>query len=148
MKTKAKRMMLMFGLLLTLTALSVQAQTGSRLVVHVPFDFQVNNELFVAGTYAFEQATGSSVVAIRKTDGRRSTKVLTNSTRAGAPEEARPSIVFNHYADQFFLAAIYDGSGAGRAVRQSANERSFIRELAGNGVESKPQRVEVAILLK
>ena len=139
----------MFGLLLALAALPVQAQTAaSRLTVHVPFDFQVNDELFLAGTYAFEQASGSSVVTIRKTDGRRSTKVLTNSTRAGAPEATRAQIVFNHYADQFFLAAIYDGSGAGRALRQSANERSFIRELAENDGEAKPQRVEIAVILK
>jgi hypothetical protein len=141
-------MMLMFGLLLALAALPVQAQNGSRLVVHVPFDFQVNDELFVAGTYAFEQTAGSSVVAIRKTDGRRSAKILTNSTSPVAPEEMRASIVFNHYADQFFLAAIYDGSGAGRRFRQSANERSFVRELAESGAESKPQRVEVAVLSK
>lgn len=139
-------MFAMFGLLLALGVVSVQAQPGDLIEVKVPFDFQISGKTLPAGEYTVKRLSDKAM-QIRSGDGRVSA-IAQAPTRVQAEvigKEAKAGLVFHQYGEQYFLSQIWmtkDGDGQelnrtndeGRAAGQQQN-------LAANG--KRLRRVEI-----
>ena|SRR5262245_5127447 len=102
------------GLILatTLLALSVGAMASAeeRVVATVPFAFVVGHSRLPAGEYVIKAASdGLDVWAITSEDGHHSTLVTTIA--APSSRVQTPELVFDRFANQYFLSRIVvDGS--------------------------------------
>jgi hypothetical protein len=137
----------MLSLCLMLTVVSVQAQTGSKITVTVPFDFQVGTQKLSAGAYTVQQVSQNSML-ITSADGQARTLVST-PRMAGAgttAKDAKEKLVFKKYGDQYFLSQVWVSRGAGgRELYQSDAERKASRDMKLANNTDKPQRIEVEV---
>ena len=132
----------MLGLLLTLAAASVQAQSRSKIEATVPFDFTVGNTDLQAGNYSVKFISHNALL-LRSSDGKQSAIVV--APRAVSGDKDKPErMVFHRYGDRYFLAQIWMlRSDSGRELYPSNAELRLAKEvqIAKNG---KPQRVEIS----
>lgn len=126
------------GLVILAAVVSAQAQTQYR--ANVPFDFQVGQKNYRAGEYfvgLLGQDSQSKIIVIRDATGRNSYAIAPTISDS-KPETA--ILVFNRYADRYFLAEI--------------NAPSFNAELSKSKSEAKlaggdkPQKETVAMTKK
>ena len=110
----------------------VNAQSVTRLVVSVPFEFYVGNEKLPQGKYEFEPANrqafpGSLVIRRIENSAVRSTIVQAFASFDSA--DASPMITFNRYGSVHYLAGVTAGSG-GFALRigKSSGEKQLAKE--------------------
>lgn len=88
--------------------ISVQAQVGMRYRAHIPFDFSVGNKTLPAGDYVIEMTNKSSkqnFLTIRETKTGE-TKIVQVIPKGINAKSKTSRLVFNRYADQYFLAEI------------------------------------------
>jgi hypothetical protein len=133
-----------FGLFLTLIVGSVQAQTGYKLEVNIPFDFTAGRTSLRAGIYSVKLVSDNTLL-VRSSDGKTNVMVLTRQAeQVGTRKPAR--IIFNRYGDRYFLSQTFlSEADLGCEVFPSRTERDLAREyrLAKNDANS--QKVEVAV---
>ena len=110
----------------------VNAQSVTRLIVSVPFEFYVGNEKLPGGKYEFEPANrqafpGSLVIRRNEKSDVRSTIVPAFASFDSAG--ATPAIIFNRYGSVHYLAGVTSGSG-GFALRlgKSSREKQLAKE--------------------
>lgn len=110
----------------------VNAQSVTRLIVNVPFEFYVGNEKLPQGKYEFEPANrhaypGSLIVRRSEEAAVQSTIVpaLASFDRGGSTA----AIIFNRYGSVHYLAGVNSGSG-GFSFRlgKSAREKQIARD--------------------
>jgi hypothetical protein len=101
----------------------------------VPFNFVVGDRTLPAGEYTFMlvQTGGSDSVKIQSADGHITTFVLTRAARAKA-WQSEPKVVFNRYADQYFLSQVY---GLGDSTTQQLAKPRVEDRLAKTAAEKK-----------
>jgi hypothetical protein len=122
----------MLSLLVTLTAVSVHAQS-KRTTINIPFNFTVGQTTLPAGEYTIEPNRKDSpdVWLIQSTSGQDSVLFTTGTAWAGETQK-QTKLVFNNYEGQYFLAKIWNaGDNSGRVLRKPRVER----QLAKNGVQ-------------
>lgn len=132
----------------TFAASSAQAQSVKIMKFDIPFDSTVGQTALPAGEYTL-QVLGSmtaKALVLRKADG-----TVVHSTMSTIPVISRrgpdrPTLVFNRYGTQYFLAQFWDAdSDYGRQFIKSRTER----ELAGNArvakTATRPETVAVAL---
>lgn len=134
------------SLLLALTVVSAQAQSGNKITARVPFAFQVGDKILPAGEYSITRLSQNSML-VRSADGE--TRAIAQVPRSvQSKDNAKAStekLVFRQYGDQYFLAQVWMIRGTtGRELNMTDSERNAARELklAQNGTE--PQTIEVA----
>jgi hypothetical protein len=131
------------ALLFTLGANSF-AQSASRTVIQVPFDFIAGEQRLPAGTYTVEPVRRDTYTAweIRSTTGGAGTAVLTSPLRGGATHDA-VRLVFRKYGETYLLAQLWpSGDGAGRELLHPGGRAGAVIEaLAG-----KDRHVEAVIV--
>jgi len=111
------------GLLLTLAALPVAAQGKRLLILKAPFSFTVEQKKMPAGSYQILVEHGW--LQIRSDDNKTAAVVLTLPVSGKAPESVG-HVVFNHYADQYFLSEVWlPGMGPGRQTLESREEKEM-----------------------
>jgi hypothetical protein len=119
--------------LVALVAVSTQAQLRSRpqLRFHVPFAFNVGNNLLAAGEYQVTIVTpssGHSLLRITSLDGKSATMIRTIDIEGRALPEAK--LAFRHYADRYFLAQVWmAGESTGLAAPTSKTEKVLRQQL-------------------
>jgi hypothetical protein len=87
-----------------------------QLVVNVPFSFIVGDTRLPAGSYIVkEMSENTSVLSIASKDGRHYVLTMTIPLRADEAA-AQPELVFEKYADQYFLARVLTDDGGSRAI--------------------------------
>lgn len=127
---KKQIMTALLGLTLTMAlAASAFAQSGRRVMVHVPFDFVVAGRQMPAGDYSVRRVSKDSenALLIQSEDGRTAATVFTNS---GSREAKRAELTFRHHGESYFLAAIsIPGTAGVREVPRSKSEEKRVREL-------------------
>ena len=134
----------MLGLFLMLAVGSVQAQSGGKLEVTVPFDFQIGGEVLPAGAYSIKRLTQNSMV-IESADGQQRVIAQTPGAVEKSGTAARERVVFRQYGEQYFLAQVWMvRDGAGRGLIKSDAERQAARAQSLAGGSSRPRQVEVA----
>jgi hypothetical protein len=136
----------MLGLALLMTVVSVQAQSGGKLEVNVPFEFQIGSETLSAGEYSVKRLTQNSVL-VRSADGQRS--VIAQTPRTITADDngkaAFEKLVFNRYSNQYFLSQVWMVRGSdGRELHKSDAEQQAASSQAMAKAGAKPQQVEVA----
>jgi hypothetical protein len=122
---------LMAVIIVAAAVVTATAQTGQRLVVHVPFDFVVGGRQMRAGDYTVRRITHESDTAliIRGADGREAAMVLTS---ASGKEPSRAELTFRRYGEGYFLASVsIPGTLSVRDVPRSKSEGRLARALIG-----------------
>lgn len=86
---------------------SVLAQ-ARQLTVNIPFNFTIKERALPAGRYTIEtiRLAGSDALRFVSADGRITATVFVRAARAESVKE-EPRLVFNRYADQYFLAEVF-----------------------------------------
>ena len=116
-----------------LTIVPVHAQSGSRVLANIPFDFSVGNTTLKAGSYTIEQLD-SGIVALSSKDGREHQFALTAPSDSDQQSQ-EPHLVFIRYGSEAFLkSVVLPGSDDGYELQESNRERDLIRSQA-SGVE-------------
>jgi len=86
-----------------------------RIRADVPFEFSVGSVNLPAGEYVISRRMGSSVMRIATAKGDRQSLWMTKSTTTDShPEETH--LTFHVYGQQYYLAAVWSGTGAGGLV--------------------------------
>lgn len=135
------------SLLFALAAVSVQAQSRSRVTAHVPFAFQIGDKTLPAGDYSVKRLSQSALL-IESTDGQ--TRTIAQAQRSIASDtgakQATEKLVFRQYGEQYFLSQVWMiKGGAGRELNMTKAERNAASELklARNGAQ--PKTIEIAV---
>lgn len=106
-----KRTLSLAAVVLTILVMAptMYGQTHLRLQFHVPFSFRVNNATFTPGEYEFTQEERFLLrVANLKSNDSAFQAVHPAQARKEANGQVR--LVFHRYGNQYFLAAVSDGS--------------------------------------
>lgn len=133
---------------------SAQAQSTSKVVADIPFEFSVGYKTMPAGEYSVRTIlTASNGLMIQSADGRTSAVRLSDATeRAKGKTNAR--LVFHRYGERYFLAEVWNGADhTGRQLTKSQEERGIERELTIASTSDKPtqapfETVEVVAVLR
>jgi hypothetical protein len=141
MKKQAFGTFAILTLLLTVSAISVSAQSQRSKITNIPFDFVVGGQTLPAGEYTVEPNRKDSlnVWLIQSRDGHVQALFATNSVRSSETQE-QTKFVFNKYGDQYFLSQIWTiGGNNGRELPKPRLERALAKNstrqtimLAGN----------------
>ena len=128
MKKQAFRMLAVFSLLLTMSAVAVHAQS-KRSIINIPFSFTVGHKTLPAGEYAVEpnRKDSNSFWLIQSVKGNDSVLFTTNSiwTRETRNDSR---LVFNNYDGQYFLSQIWNaGDNSGRELHMPRLERQLAK---------------------
>jgi hypothetical protein len=117
------------GLGVALTIVPARAQSGSRVLANIPFDFSVGNTTLKAGSYTVEQLQ-SGIIAFSSDDGKEHQFALTVPGNSGNQDQA-PHLVFTRYGSEAFLKEVFfpDNEDYQELLRTS-RERDLIRNQA------------------
>jgi hypothetical protein len=146
MKKKLYSTFAMLSLAILMAVVSVSAQSGTKLEVNIPFEFQIGNQTLPAGEYSVKRLTQNSVL-LRSRDGQRSAIAQTPRAIAAEASEkaAQEKLVFNQYGKQYFLSQVWMARGSdGRELYKSEAEHQAAREQTMASGGAKAQKVEVA----
>jgi hypothetical protein len=133
------------ALIIFIFAIDSSAQSSSRLVATIPFDFYVGTELLPRGTYEFKPATKSAypsaliISPIVKTSGR--PMFVPTLPNGSAKEGNAPAITFNRYGSDHYLSRIDCEPGL-LAVR--LRKTSVEKELAQEYIRPYPVVIRLA----
>ena len=124
---------------LALIHVPAHAQTGSRVLVNIPFDFSVGNTMLKAGSYTIEQLQ-SGILAFSSHDGKEHQFALTvPGDSANQSQEAH--LVFMRYGSEAFLNKVFfAGIEDYHELLQSSREKALIKNQASGD--------EVALLIQ
>ncbi len=111
------------GLFLMLAVAGVQAQSGNRIEVDVPFDFSVAETNLKAGAYTVRRISDRSL-AIRSADGKVNAVVNAPLAIGIRNSNGGERLVFNRYEDRYFLFQAWLKADSGRQLFPSAAERT------------------------
>ena len=133
-----------FGVFLTLIVGSVQAQTGHKIEVNVPFDFTAGETSLRAGVYTVNLISGNTLL-VRSRDGKKSVLLLARQAKhVGTRKPAR--IIFNRYGDRYFISQTFlSGADPGCQIDPSRAESHLAREYRLVKSDSTSQVVQVAL---
>ena len=114
---------------LTLTIVPARAQSGSRVLVNIPFDFSVGNTTLKAGRYTVEQLQ-SGFVALSSNDGKEHQFALTIPGDSGNQRQ-EPHLVFTRYGSETFLKRVFFAGNADyHELLRSSREKELIKNQA------------------
>src|SRR5215469_13914902 len=139
MKRQAVSLVSLLSLLLV--AGSAFAQT-IRVSGDIPFNFVVGSKTYPAGTYeiASIDSTNSKTLLLKTRDGNACAMINSNAAESLKPAD-KTKLVFNRYADQYFLSQIWvNGETRGHQLQKSSREKEVAKDMARNLPQ---ERVEV-----
>lgn len=112
-----------------LTIVPAQAQSGSRVLANIPFDFSVGNTTLKAGSYTIEQLR-SGIIAFSSEDQKEHQLALSfpgDSDR----QSQEPHLVFIRYGSEAFLKRVFlSGNEDCHELPESSRERELIKNQA------------------
>ena len=111
MTTYIIRAATIFGLLLSVSAITADAQSRQLIKAEIPFSFQVKDATYSAGKYLIERTTPSAdnlTVILRNESGESLgiLKLLPAGNRGKAADSA-PSLIFSRYGDSYVFSEIH-----------------------------------------
>ena len=95
------------SLLVVFSVVSAHAQTANFYETNLPFDFNIGQKSYQAGSYVIKTlkvSSNYSSLTIEDKDGNELQRVLV--TESSADLEKQPELVFNNYDNQRFLTRI------------------------------------------
>ena len=113
----------------TLTIVPAHAQSGSRALANIPFDFLVGNTTLRAGSYTVEQLR-SGLLVFSSEDGKEHQFVLTIPGDSGNQSQ-EPHLVFTRYGSETFLKRVFfAGNEDYDELLRSSREKELIKNQA------------------
>ena len=122
------------AILLSVLAMSASAQSRNqqRLLVNIPFAFEVGETALPAGEYSVSIVNPSasrSVLRLKSNDGR--STVLTQTTDIIGWSTGNAKLTFRQYGDRYFLAQVWMASESdGLAAPKTSSEKNLQRQLS------------------
>ena len=117
----------MLGVALTLVP--AHAQSDSRVLATIPFDFSVGNTTLKAGSYTVEQLQ-SGIIAFSSEDGKERQFALTLPGDSDKQSQ-EPHLVFIRYGSEAFLKRVFlFGNEDCHELPESSRERELIKNQA------------------
>jgi hypothetical protein len=113
-----------------LTIMPAQAQSGSRVLVNIPFDFSVGTTTLKAGTYTVKQLE-PDILAFSSEDGREHKFALTFPADPDRQSQ-EPRLVFLRYGSEAFLNKVVFSSDDCHELPESSRERELIKTQAAD----------------
>lgn len=96
------------ALILSLSAIAAMANdagSSSTVTFDVPFDFQIGNDKYEAGTYRVKRENQNAVL-IESVDGKDSKFILAGSSGDSLKSFAESKLTFFKYGDRYFLRRV------------------------------------------
>jgi hypothetical protein len=122
------RLMLVLVIAFGSAVVSANAQSSTRVVADIPFEFIVADKTLPSGNYdvrpMFDNGHG---LLIRSRDGNKSAMRITNPV-IGNGKEVKAKLVFHRYGKTYFLAQVWNGDQNGLELRKCSKERTLQRE--------------------
>ena len=120
--------------------LAASAQTPQQLTVDVPFDFVAGDKQLPAGRYLVRRVRFEAASALLIESAETGARVIVLTNAAGTATK-RPTLTFNQYGEQHFLASVHlPGAGGGRELQESKQERD-LRTAASAGRRAEPKTI-------
>ena len=116
-----------------ITAAPVHAQTGSRVVADVPFDFFVGTTAMKAGTY--QVATRDSGVLVFSSDETRRQNFALSFNGTSNKHSEQPHLVFTRYGTEFFLNRVFMSSANDYNELPTSNRERTLQRKQASGEE-------------
>ena len=112
------------------TAVVANAQSTSKIVATVPFEFSVGYKALPAGEYSVRSiASAGNGLLIQSSDGKVSALRLSDATRR-TKDRPKARLVFHRYGERYFLAEVWSGlENSGRQLLRSQEELAIESEL-------------------
>ena len=126
---KVAAMLMLIAGLTAASAAIANGQSAKRLVMQVPFDFNVGDQAVSAGQYdvIIPSNTGGAL-SVRNRDGKDQIMILGRSAERGGKMISK--LVFHRYGSTYFLAQAWmSGDSTGCEVSKTKQERALEREL-------------------
>jgi hypothetical protein len=111
-----------------LTIVPAHAQSGSRVLANIPFDFSVGNTTLKAGSYTVEQLQ-SGIIAFSSEDEKEHQFALSFPGDSDKQNQ-EPHLVFIRYGSEAFLKRVFSGNEDCRELPESSRERELIKNQA------------------
>jgi hypothetical protein len=109
-----------------LTIVPAHAQSGSRALANIPFDFSVGNTTLKAGSYSFEQLQ-SGILALSSSDNKEHQFAMTFPSDPDQQSQ-ESHLVFIRYGSEVFLKKVsLFGNENSYELPESRRERALIR---------------------
>jgi hypothetical protein len=110
---------------LSLGAVSTHAQQPPRLAVNVPFEFHFGKETLPAGRYYVTDA-GIGQHDVKLTGATKSGLALVECPLT-TDKPSDPRLVFHKVGGTYFLSQVWDGSGQGKQLPVTRQEKQLSR---------------------
>lgn len=123
MKTRIAGFVL--GGLFSALAASSMLQAQERTIAEIPFDFQVRNEAFPAGSYTIVRAANPEVFAVESNQGGRTVFALAQTEHLHGRPDAKVS--FRCYGNRCFLSGMGMPDGRTYTISPTKLEKELIR---------------------
>lgn len=112
------------------TAAATNAQSASRVIADVPFEFSVGYKSMPAGEVRIQIVNSANdALLIQTGDGKSSALRLSEATNR-MKNNTKARLIFHRYGERYFLAEVWNGTDTGRQLLRSQEERAMERELA------------------
>ena len=116
-------------LAVALTIVPAHAQSSSRVLANIPFEFSVGNTTLKAGNYRVEQLE-SGLISLSTQDGKEQRFALTFPGNADK-QNSEPYLVFIRYGNEAFLKSVsLSGDNDCLELPESSRERELIKNQA------------------
>jgi hypothetical protein len=113
-----------------LTIVPAQAQSGSRALANIPFDFSVGNTTLKANSYSVEQLQ-SGILALSSSDNKKHQFAMTFPSDSDQQSQ-ESHLVFIRYGSEVFLKKVsLSGNQNSYELPESRRERELIRNQTG-----------------
>ena len=127
LKTMLFAVITVFGVALTIVP--AHAQSGSRALANIPFEFSVGNTTLKAGSYTVEQLE-SGIIAFSSEDGKEHQFAMTFPGDSNKQSQ-EPRLVFIRYGSEAFLKRVFlSGNENYNELPESSRERELIKHQA------------------
>src|ERR1700745_1159487 len=112
-----------------LTVVPAHAQSGSRALANIPFDFSVRNTTLKAGSYSVEQLQ-SGIIALSSSDNKQHQFAMTFPSDSDQQSQ-ESQLVFIRYGSEVFLKKVFiSGNENCYELPESSREREIIKNQA------------------
>jgi hypothetical protein len=109
-----------------LTIVPAHAQSGSRALANIPFDFSVGNTTLKAGSYSVEQLQ-SGILALSSSDNKEHQFAMTFPSDSDQQSQ-ESHLVFIRYGSEVFLKKVsLSGNENSYELPESRRERELVR---------------------
>jgi len=124
---------ILFGLIAvlgaTLAVVRARAESDTRVLVRIPFDFSVGDAVLKAGNYRIQDVQAGTLLL--QSDDRQVHRFLLTVPDGAAKHNHRPTLVFARYGKELFLEEVYLSSvDNGRELLQGDREKELIQKRA------------------